>query len=836
MAIDVQERSRGFILYPKHVNEYPQPVPFGTLPAAAGQLPAWEQKKLELEMANANVNGDDESDEAEQEQPLPQEIQTQPHQQKQQQQLPKQSSLRRTGSALFSSLRSPPSRSHNANGNSNGNGTKGRTGSPSSAMINNQYPADGQRPPLVDGNGSTVHIHHDASGGIVTSPRASSKKRSSAFMLYLKKHFGVENHPEYTPRQRSMQNSASPVQNSSNSSSGGSNKIKKSPSQRLAATSSSNGILNRNRDSELNRKTRSSGFANKMRLASGKMSSRMKQTWRRFNSKSNPEELPATWEEWRKAYARGQMDINDLPPPPQAQSRGDTTSDEYDNPYEKKLLLGPMPEDHRRRQLAFNRLDFEGKRGGIKPSEIAVPAGEEQLPDTLEGHPAFRDIVSKARETFDSSIAILTVFNENRQLFLAETGLGGMKEVPREVSFCSHAVLQQPPGPFILNDTQKDWRFANSPLVQQHGCRAYYGVPLLAPDFSGSDDDPVPIGTLCIIDNKPRENFSLEQRQKMNDLALLAQKTIANWSRARFRARLDAMERSFQLWKNEAASLADGPGTNMGLYQSARENMILQQQQQEQQRQKAIGYAQNGSAGRQSANTDNNRDHIAPMNGNTHPEQPDLYISKVPEARSRGSEETIENGNAVPQLPATNKPEGKSRDPDHTASVTSNNKQKIYDISTRLVGESLELTLVYILRLNLAPHQRTSVDSNNNGSQPSSQGDATDSVQSLALVSSFGLPSPEPAFDAVLHMKALRSEEGGLLYQNPRADELRSGERLPHGEEVEYASALLVPVCESETSGYVLAGFTDDPERVFERSDLEYMTTIASELSTYLMD
>jgi hypothetical protein len=106
------------------------------------------------------------------------------------------------------------------------------------------------------------------------------------------------------------------------------------------------------------------------------------------------------------------------------------------------------------------------------------------------------------------------------------------------------------------------------------------------------------------------------------------------------------------------------------------------------------------------------------------------------------------------------------------------------------------------------------------------------------LVSSYGLPSPEPAFDAVLHLKALRSEEGGLLYQNPNIDELVSGEKLPNNEEVEYASALLVPVAESGKAGYVLAGFTDDPERVFERSDLEYMHTIASEVRSarHLLD
>jgi hypothetical protein len=159
--------------------------------------------------------------------------------------------------------------------------------------------------------------------------------------------------------------------------------------------------------------------------------------------------------------------------------------------------------------------------------------------------------------------------------------------------------------------------------------------------------------------------------------------------------------------------------------------------------------------------------------------------------------------------------------------VQTSNKQKIYDISTRLVGSSLELTLVYILCLEFAKETRGT----------DSPASATD-VKSLSLVSSYGLPSPEPAFDAVLHLKALRSEEGGLLYQNPNIDDLVSGEKLPNNEEVEYASALLVPVAESGKAGYVLAGFTDDPERVFERSDLEYMHTIASEVRSarHLLD
>lgn len=300
---------------------------------------------------------------------------------------------------------------------------------------------------------------------------------------------------------------------------------------------------------------------------------------------------------------------------------------------------------------------------------------------------------------------------------------------------------------------------------------------LLAPDFSGSDDDPVPIGTLCIIDNKPRDQFTTEQRQKMNDLALLAQKTIANWSRARFRARLDAMERSFQMWKNEAAALADGPGANLGLYQGARENryaLPAASLNGLQPHQKSIEYS-DGIPDRSHFNE-------APSNTvGTNERSPDLYISQVPQNAKSGTG-VIGNGDAqpAPQQTAAAQPQQGL----NSAPISMTNKQKIYDISTRLVGDSLELTLVYILRLNISHAHRGSADTTNDTTQ---HDENEGTVQSLSLVSSFGLPSPEPAFDAVLHMKALRSEEGGLLYQNPRADELRAGERMPQTEEVEYA-------------------------------------------------
>lgn len=157
------------------------------------------------------------------------------------------------------------------------------------------------------------------------------------------------------------------------------NTLKKSPSQKLA---NGNNTGRSGFGGNQNRKTRSTAFAEKMKATSGKMTNKIQQTWHRLNSKSSKEELPKTWAEWQEAYASGRIDISDLPDvPPREQGATEET------PFESEFLPAPTPTDQRKRQLAINRLDYEGKRG-IKPSEIAVPEGEDNLPDTLDGHPA----------------------------------------------------------------------------------------------------------------------------------------------------------------------------------------------------------------------------------------------------------------------------------------------------------------------------------------------------------------------------------------------------------------------------------------------------------------
>jgi hypothetical protein len=57
----------------------------------------------------------------------------------------------------------------------------------------------------------------------------------------------------------------------------------------------------------------------------------------------------------------------------------------------------------------------------------------------------------------------------------------------------------------VIDDLARDRRFANNPLLKEHGIRFYAGVPLLAPNGQ-------PIGSLCLMDLKPRQLTEREKR------------------------------------------------------------------------------------------------------------------------------------------------------------------------------------------------------------------------------------------------------------------------------------------------------------------------------------
>lgn len=125
----------------------------------------------------------------------------------------------------------------------------------------------------------------------------------------------------------------------------------------------------------------------------------------------------------------------------------------------------------------------------------------------------FDQLVELARELFEVPIVLVSLVAEDRQWFKACAGLE-IRETSREISFCGHAVAAQQP--LVVSDAGEDERFCRNPLViGEPGIRFYAGHPLF-PDGEHA------VGTLCLIDTRPRE-FSVRERRLLRRLASQAE-------------------------------------------------------------------------------------------------------------------------------------------------------------------------------------------------------------------------------------------------------------------------------------------------------------------------
>ncbi|MBU1689183.1 MAG: PAS domain S-box protein [Gammaproteobacteria bacterium] len=121
----------------------------------------------------------------------------------------------------------------------------------------------------------------------------------------------------------------------------------------------------------------------------------------------------------------------------------------------------------------------------------------------------FDRITRVAQHLFDVPFALISLVDADRQWFKSCQGLSAT-ETPRSISFCGHAILSE--NTFVVANALDDPRFADNPLVTDAPhIRFYAGHPLKAGDGSR-------LGTLCIIDSKPRD-FSAEILALLADLA-----------------------------------------------------------------------------------------------------------------------------------------------------------------------------------------------------------------------------------------------------------------------------------------------------------------------------
>ena len=131
-----------------------------------------------------------------------------------------------------------------------------------------------------------------------------------------------------------------------------------------------------------------------------------------------------------------------------------------------------------------------------------------QILDTLPEQ-VYDDLTALAAYICQTPIALVSLVDQDRQWFKSMVGLDA-SETPRDISFCGHVVADQEM--LIVSDAYRDERFADNPLVTNAPqIRFYAGAPLITPD-------QFYLGTLCVIDTKPRE-ITDEERGLLEALA-----------------------------------------------------------------------------------------------------------------------------------------------------------------------------------------------------------------------------------------------------------------------------------------------------------------------------
>lgn len=139
---------------------------------------------------------------------------------------------------------------------------------------------------------------------------------------------------------------------------------------------------------------------------------------------------------------------------------------------------------------------------------------------SLQDDTAIRELLEQASGASGCPVVLLSLVMGNVQLFTAASGLAGELEITRSTSrcdsFCQFVVQQE--SPFIVENARDPDLDLPRYLVENHGVRAYIGVPLRVRDQVA--------GSLCCIDSQPR-TFDADLVDELQRLAEVASSRLA---------------------------------------------------------------------------------------------------------------------------------------------------------------------------------------------------------------------------------------------------------------------------------------------------------------------
>lgn len=161
----------------------------------------------------------------------------------------------------------------------------------------------------------------------------------------------------------------------------------------------------------------------------------------------------------------------------------------------------------------------------ILPYIASLHSNEEQrlaaLKSThlLDSKPSerFDKITNLVAGVFDVPIALVSLTDAERQWFLSNCGLN-TSQVSRDMAFCAHAIHEDEI--LVIEDASNHPIFKDHPLVTGEPFIQFYAGAVIR------DENRLPLGTLCIIDTKPRAFDRKDSRRLINFAQLIRQEML----------------------------------------------------------------------------------------------------------------------------------------------------------------------------------------------------------------------------------------------------------------------------------------------------------------------
>lgn len=152
----------------------------------------------------------------------------------------------------------------------------------------------------------------------------------------------------------------------------------------------------------------------------------------------------------------------------------------------------------------------------------------------------FGHLTDHVRDVLDVPVAIVTLVDEDRQVFAGHSGLptpwADLGETPMTHSFCQHVVDNH--APLVVPDARVDPVLKDNLAIGDIGVVAYLGVPLALPDGEI-------VGALAAIDNDAR-TWSDADMRRLRSIARTVEKEMdVRISESRWRTLFEGLQEGF---------------------------------------------------------------------------------------------------------------------------------------------------------------------------------------------------------------------------------------------------------------------------------------------------